>query len=125
MDAECKAIEKKMQSEVDQFKTIQKGEIRKLFASFAACFPHSQIFLHWAWLSGRPTDQNSFVYQNVSNEFSRPCTDFSKLVQQRELLDGQLNENKSVLEELNLLKDDNQVSVRRHFQGILTGVKPE
>lgn len=37
-------------------------------------------------------------------------TDFSKLVQQRELLDGQLNENKSVLEELNLLKEDNQVS---------------
>lgn len=26
MDAECKAIEKKMQSEVDQFKSIQKGE---------------------------------------------------------------------------------------------------
>ncbi|XP_031622309.1 probable prefoldin subunit 6 [Contarinia nasturtii] len=59
MDAECKAIEKKMQSEVDQFKSIQK--------------------------------------------------DFSKLVQQRELLDGQLNENKSVLEELKILKDDNQV----------------
>lgn len=59
MDAECKAIEKKIQSEVDQFKALQK--------------------------------------------------DFSKLVQQRELLDGQLNENKSVLEELNLLKDDNQV----------------
>lgn len=39
-------------------------------------------------------------------------SDFSKLVQQRELLDGQLNENKSVLEELNLLKDDNQVSSR-------------
>lgn len=36
--------------------------------------------------------------------------DFSKLVQQRELLDGQLNENKSVLEELNLLKADNQVN---------------
>lgn len=59
MDAECKAIEKKIQAEVDQFKASQK--------------------------------------------------DFSKLVQQRELLDGQLNENKSVLEELNLLKDDNQV----------------
>lgn len=27
MDAECKAIEKKMQSEVDQFKSIQKGKI--------------------------------------------------------------------------------------------------
>lgn len=34
-------------------------------------------------------------------------------MQQRELLDGQLNENKSVLEELNLLKDDNQVSLRQ------------
>lgn len=35
--------------------------------------------------------------------------DFGKLIQQRQLLDGQLNENKSVLEELNLLKSDNQV----------------
>lgn len=26
MDAECKAIEKKMQTEVDQFKAIQKGK---------------------------------------------------------------------------------------------------
>lgn len=26
MDAECKAIEKKMQSEVDQFKSLQKGK---------------------------------------------------------------------------------------------------
>lgn len=32
-------------------------------------------------------------------------------MQQRELLDGQLNENKSVLEELNLLKEDNQVNI--------------
>lgn len=36
------------------------------------------------------------------------------MVQQRELLDGQLNENKSVLEELNLLKEDNQVSHQNH-----------
>lgn len=36
--------------------------------------------------------------------------DFSKLIQQRQLLDGQLNENKSVLEELNLLSADNQVN---------------
>lgn len=33
------------------------------------------------------------------------------MVQQRELLDGQLNENKSVLEELNILKEDNQVRI--------------
>lgn len=35
MDAECKAIEKKMQSEVDQFKSIQKGNKRrrKLYSS--------------------------------------------------------------------------------------------
>lgn len=36
--------------------------------------------------------------------------DFTKLVQQRELLDGQLNENKSVLDELKLLKGENQVN---------------
>lgn len=36
--------------------------------------------------------------------------DFGKLIQQRQLLDGQLNENKSVLEELNLLSADNQVN---------------
>lgn len=40
------------------------------------------------------------------------------MVQQRELLDGQLNENKSVLEELNLLKEDNQV--RMSTEKILT-----
>lgn len=45
-----------------------------------------------------------------TSHFNHNFIDFSKLVQQRELLDGQLNENKSVLEELNLLKDDNQVS---------------
>lgn len=32
--------------------------------------------------------------------------DYSKMVQQRQLLDGQLNENKSVLEELNKLSED-------------------
>lgn len=36
-------------------------------------------------------------------------TEFSKLVQQRQLLDGQLNENKSVLDELNILGADNKV----------------
>ncbi|GAB0093942.1 Probable prefoldin subunit 6 [Sergentomyia squamirostris] len=35
--------------------------------------------------------------------------DFNKLVQQRQLLDGQLNENKNVLEELNILKTENKV----------------
>lgn len=39
--------------------------------------------------------------------------EFSKLVQQRQLLDGQLNENKSVLDELNILGPDNKV---RHLQ---------
>lgn len=33
MDAECKAIEKKMQSEVDQFKSIQKGEFHRMTSS--------------------------------------------------------------------------------------------
>lgn len=32
MDAECKAIEKKMQSEVDQFKSIQKGNYLNLLS---------------------------------------------------------------------------------------------
>lgn len=52
-----------------------------------------------------------FHFKSLKNSnFNHNFIDFSKLVQQRELLDGQLNENKSVLEELNLLKDDNQVS---------------
>lgn len=37
-------------------------------------------------------------------------TEYEKLVQQRQLLDGQLNENKNVLEELNLLTDSNNVN---------------
>lgn len=40
-------------------------------------------------------------------------TEFSKLVQQRQLLDGQLNENKSVLDELNLLGADNKVMSKK------------
>lgn len=39
--------------------------------------------------------------------------EFTKLLQQRQLLDGQLNENKSVLEELNLLGEDNNVSFQK------------
>uniref|UniRef100_A0A336M9H9 Probable prefoldin subunit 6 n=1 Tax=Culicoides sonorensis TaxID=179676 RepID=A0A336M9H9_CULSO len=35
--------------------------------------------------------------------------EYEKLIQQRQLLDGQLNENKNVLDELNLLKESNQV----------------
>lgn len=35
--------------------------------------------------------------------------EFTKLLQQRQLLDGQLNENKSLLDELNLLGADNKV----------------
>lgn len=42
-------------------------------------------------------------------------TEFSKLVQQRQLLDGQLNENKSVLDELNLLGSDNKVTNFEHL----------
>lgn len=42
-------------------------------------------------------------------------TEFSKLVQQRQLLDGQLNENKSVLDELNLLGSDNKVISLEHL----------
>ncbi|KAL5292496.1 PFDN6 family protein [Megaselia abdita] len=35
--------------------------------------------------------------------------DFQKLVQQRQILIGQLNENECVMDELNLLKGDNKV----------------
>lgn len=38
-----------------------------------------------------------------------PVIEYEKLIQQRQLLDGQLNENKNVLDELNLLKESNQV----------------
>lgn len=32
MDAECKAIEKKLQAEVEQFKSLQKGQFSNSFA---------------------------------------------------------------------------------------------
>lgn len=55
MDAECKAIEKKMQSEVDQFKSIQKGkqirpndELNEMCVgvSSVACHPKIQFNSH-------------------------------------------------------------------------------
>lgn len=39
-----------------------------------------------------------------------PFVDYEKLVQQRQLLDGQLNENKNVYDELNLIGESNNVS---------------
>lgn len=44
-------------------------------------------------------------YFNFINFFP----DFSKLVQQRQRLEGQLNENKCVLDELNILGPENKV----------------
>ncbi|CAO1419862.1 unnamed protein product [Diamesa hyperborea] len=40
------------------------------------------------------------------DSFKASQKDYSKMVQQRQLLDGQLNENKSVLEELNKLTEE-------------------
>ncbi|CRL07471.1 CLUMA_CG020439, isoform A [Clunio marinus] len=40
------------------------------------------------------------------DSFKATQKEYSKMVQQRQLLDGQLNENKSVLEELNKLTED-------------------
>ncbi|XP_055703967.1 probable prefoldin subunit 6 [Phlebotomus papatasi] len=47
--------------------------------------------------------------QTELEHFKAAQKDFNKLVQQRQLLDGQLNENKNVMEELNLLKPENKV----------------
>lgn len=47
MNAEYKAIEKKVQSEVDQYKAIQKGEWNRqnnIECVFAACFGCSKNF---------------------------------------------------------------------------------
>ncbi|KAJ6645553.1 putative prefoldin subunit 6, partial [Pseudolycoriella hygida] len=55
---------------------------------------------------------SSALQKKVSAEieqFKSAQKEFSKLVQQRQLLDGQLNENKSVLDELNLLGPENKV----------------
>lgn len=46
------------------------------------------------------------VMKNKCFQFLNLSSDYSKIVQQRQLLDGQLNENKSVLEELTKLSDD-------------------
>lgn len=45
-------------------------------------------------------------------------TDYSKIVQQRQLLDGQLNENKSVLEELNKLNDDKNTVINNYCKSL-------
>lgn len=47
--------------------------------------------------------------QTNYEEFKSAQKEFTKLVQQRQLLDGQLNENKNLLDELNLLGADNKV----------------
>uniref|UniRef100_U5EV75 Probable prefoldin subunit 6 n=1 Tax=Corethrella appendiculata TaxID=1370023 RepID=U5EV75_9DIPT len=47
--------------------------------------------------------------QTELDNFKASQKEFNKLVQQRQQLDGQYNENKSVLEELKLLKPTNAV----------------
>lgn len=47
--------------------------------------------------------------QHEVDQFKGAQKEFNKLLQQRQLLDGQLNENKNVLDELNLLNDSNKV----------------
>lgn len=92
METQAAQIQKKLQIELDSFKATQKGE-------FPLLSPLKRIF--------RLTVSKCF-------SFSIFLADYSKMVQQRQLLDGQLNENKSVLDELNKLTEDKN-TVRRNF----------
>uniref|UniRef100_T1H7J0 Probable prefoldin subunit 6 n=1 Tax=Megaselia scalaris TaxID=36166 RepID=T1H7J0_MEGSC len=47
--------------------------------------------------------------QSEVESYQSAQKDFQKLVQQRQILIGQLNENECVMDELNLLKADNKV----------------
>ncbi|XP_055376921.1 probable prefoldin subunit 6 [Condylostylus longicornis] len=47
--------------------------------------------------------------QNELDAYQAGQKDFQKLAQQRQILEGQLNENQCVLDELNLLGPDNKV----------------
>lgn len=80
MDKEVEEIQKTMQTELDAYKATQKGKFLVL---------------------------NN--YFNESMEIIILDIDFQKLIHQRQLLDGQLSENKSVQEELNLLNESNKV----------------
>lgn len=107
MDSENKETDKRIQSEVDLFKTLQKGKISWKKQYFRSC---GTKWTNWNLRVGDEVS-HSFPSQfpNLVLFFWFGFSDFSKLVQQRELLDGQLNENKTVLEELNILSSDNQV----------------
>lgn len=80
METKTAQIQKKLQVELDSFKATQKGKTEVL------------------------SDLAEVIKKMFS--FLRISPDYSKMVQQRQLLDGQLNENKSVLEELNKLSED-------------------
>lgn len=84
MDKETIVLQRKLESELKNYKDAQKGK-------FVLCGGSNTVRL---WLT---------------NTKLCPFPEFNKLVQQQQLLDGQYNENKNVLEELQLLKPTNTV----------------
>jgi len=57
----------------------------------------------------KPSSALEKRFQTELDALKSTQKEYEKLVQQRQLLDGQLNENKNVLDELNLLNDSNDV----------------
>ena len=82
MDKETIVLQRKLESELKNYKDAQKGKF---------CVGGATLRL---WLTSTKLC---------------PFPEFNKLVQQQQLLDGQYNENKNVLEELQLLKPTNTV----------------
>lgn len=98
MDKDSAAIQKKLQSELDIFKASQKGKFRLKINFVRLRNLIKNVWEHiFCWLSA------TFLL------FLFFITDFTKFVQQRQVLDGQLTENKHVMDELNILGPDSKV----------------
>lgn len=91
MDKEVAVLQRKLEAELKNFKDSQKGKC-SLPPNNTHCAPRTGI--------------------NFASLLA-PFIEFSKLVQTQRQLDGQYLENKSILEELQLLKPTNTVSIER------------
>lgn len=88
MSAKVEQLQKNLQQELDSFRICQKGKLLK--------YSYMQIYFNFAVIY----DTSGFCFNLI---------EYQKAVTKRQQLDAQLNENTSVKNELDLLKDDGEV----------------
>lgn len=91
MDKDTQAIQNKIQNELKLYKATQKGKQRFLKDNYATSKPDILNIIHSVQL------------------FVLCLSDLSKVISKRQMLDAQMSENKSVLEELNGMTTENKV----------------